>query len=106
MIQIGWENQVTLQPDPAVPDADNNIVFTMVDDSNGMGWVFDQNNPITIANPKDFTVDWIANGQIKVNDNESDRNRIPEHKYTLHFVSTQHQGRRLNFDPIIRDRKG
>lgn len=107
MCNINFDDSVTLTPQEATPDANNNIVITLVDDSNGMGWVF-ADDPITIRNDADFTVTRNANGQITVNDNENDSrgrgNNPMTHKYTLHFVSTTHSGQTKDYDPTIKDR--
>lgn len=101
-INIDENNNVTATPDEAKPDENNNIVFTLVDDSIGNNWVFNETNPITIANPANFTVRRVANGELHVYDSGEDKARIPTHKYTLHF--TGNSNRVLNFDPMIRDR--
>lgn len=107
LIEIDFNNKVIATPEDVTPDASNNIEFTLVDDSNGYGWVFDERNPITIVNPADFTVTRVANGLLRVYDNEndsSDRSKPPKtHKYTLNFSSTTRQAR-LSFDPKIIDR--
>ncbi|MBX7528053.1 hypothetical protein [Qipengyuania vesicularis] len=101
-ITIDANDDVSASPDPVTPDTSNNIVFTLQDNS-GHGWVFDEDRPIIITNPTDFTITRTSGSELQVYDSEQDRGRIPEHKYQLRFTRAGQQNPMV-WDPVIRDR--
>lgn len=101
-ITIDSNDSVSGSPDEATPDANNNLVFTLVDNS-GHGWCFADTNPIIIANPQNFTVTRNSGSQLTVTDSGLDRANIPTHKYTMRFTRPGRPNPMI-WDPTIRDR--
>ena len=101
-ITIDDNKNKTYDPDDVTPDANNQIVMTLVS-SGTKQWVF-KDNPITINNGADFT--WTpANGggtTLTVTDSEADKGRNPSHNYTVHVKNNA--GEEMDIDPRILDR--
>ncbi|MBB3764389.1 hypothetical protein [Sphingomicrobium lutaoense] len=100
-ITVDDQRQVSYDPEDVTPDENNNIEMTL-QSSGTKQWSFMQNNPVTIANPQDFTSRLIDDTHLNVNDTGADKARNPTHQYTVHVVSNT--GEHCDFDPIIRDR--
>lgn len=99
-VTIDDNKNKSYDPDEVTPDANNNIVITLVS-SGTKQWVF-KDNPITINNGADFTPTLQSPTVLNVYDNEDDQHTIPTHNYTCHVKNNA--GESLDFDPVIKDR--
>lgn len=100
-LTVNDQMQVTPSVDPIIPDVNNNISF-MLASSGTKQWSFNPNNPITIANPTDFSETLVSATQLNVTDTEADKAQNPSHNYTIHVQSNS--GESFDFDPRIQDR--
>lgn len=100
-VTIDDRKNKSYDPDEVTPDANNNVVITLVS-SGSKQWTF-KPNPITITNNADFS--WTLESDdtvLNVVDDEADRHQIPQHNYTCHVHNNA--GESMSFDPVIKDR--
>lgn len=101
-ITIDDKKKKSYSADVVTPDANNQIVMTLVS-SGSKSWVF-KDPPITINNPADFS--WTPEDGggtvLTVTDSNADKSRVPQHNYTVHVKSND--GDELDIDPKIVDR--
>lgn len=100
-VSVDDQRQISCNPDTVEPDVNGNISF-MLQSTGTKVWNFNSGNPITIANPTDFSWTLVSPTQLNVTDTSADKARVPQHNYTL-LVQSQ-DGDEAKFDPIIKDR--
>lgn len=100
-VSVDDQRNITYSADPVEPDANNNIVFTLVSTGPTKVWTFKE-DPINISNPHDFSWTLQSSTQLNVTDTSADEATIPQHNYTLKIKDQN--GNQFDFDPVIKDR--